>query len=132
MKKMTVRGFVMLFLALFAGCATIPVKPITQDDLPDLKGKWKGFRYGDTYTSPIEIEIFNENLEGRITFHETRFGTVDYPFFGRIEDGKLVMSWGKNAWVNLRLYKGGDKLQLKGEYQWWQWGGTMSLRKVLK
>src|SRR4030042_3387331 len=55
MKKMLIPGCTVLFLALvlLLSCATLPAKPITQADLPDLKGKWKGFyQYrGVSYTT---------------------------------------------------------------------------------
>lgn len=69
MKKIMIFGCLVLFLALVVllSCATIPVKFITQADLPDLKGKWKGLyqdRVTRTYIQPVELEIFNEDLKG--------------------------------------------------------------------
>jgi hypothetical protein len=65
-----------------------------------------------------------------MTFYGTTSGTVDYPFYGKIENGKLVCIWSKDQWVRLSFHKGDVKMELKGDYQWMQWGGTMSLRKV--
>ncbi len=103
MKKMIIGGFVMLFLALLAGCATIPVKPITQTDLPDLKGKWEGYYGGGNFRERIELEIINENLVGSITWHGTPSDTATTPFRGTIENGRLVYTWGGNNWVRLNL-----------------------------
>jgi len=59
MKKMLILGCLVLFLALVVllGCATVPIKSITQADLPDLKGKWKGFYQSrdGTYIQPVEL-----------------------------------------------------------------------------
>lgn len=132
MKKMIIKGFVILFLALIAGCASIPVKPIMQSDLPDLKGEWGGYYGGGNFRERIELEIFNEKLEGKITFHGTiPAGTVSMPFYGRVEKGRLVHTWGDN-WVKLSFHKGDGKMKLEGEYQVSQWSGTMSLRKIVK
>lgn len=133
MKKKIISGWLVLFwvsVALLLGCASIPMKPLSKDDISDLKGRWEGDRYGASYTHRTEIEIFDENLKGKITFYGTTSGTVDYPFYGKIENGKLVCIWSKDQWVRFSFHKGDVKMELKGDYQWMQWGGTMSLRKV--
>lgn len=133
MKKMRILGCLILFLVqMFLGCATIPIKPLSQSDLPDLKGRWEGVRHGTTYTLPTELEISNENLEGKIIFHGATAGTVSYQFYGKIENGKLVSSWGRDRWIKLSFRKGEGKMKLEGDYQWMQWSGTMSLHKVVK
>lgn len=133
---MIIGGFLVLFLVLILGCATIPVKPLTQSDLPDLKGEWEGYYGGGNFRERIELEIFNEKLEGKITFHGTvPAGTVSMPFYGKVEDGRLAYSWtysGSDNWMNLSFHKGDGKMKLEGEYRIRQWGGTMSLRKVVK
>ena len=62
MEKRTVLGWLIPFLAVvvLTSCATVPVKPITQADLPDLKGEWKGYYEEDTskITEPIELTIY--------------------------------------------------------------------------
>lgn len=138
MNRMMFLGLTILFLVLvvFEGCATIPLKPLSPSDGPDLIGKWRGERHGgssgSSYTHPVELEITNENFGGEITFHGTASGTVSYPFHGKVEDGKLVCYWGSGRWVKLNFHKGDGKFKLKGDYQWMQWGGTLSLRKVTK
>ncbi len=44
------------FVLALAMAATLPVKPITQADLPDLKGEWKGYYEEEAYrtTHPID------------------------------------------------------------------------------
>lgn len=130
MKKMMILGCLVLFLALILSCATM--KPLSQSDLSDLKGKWEGYYGGGSFREPIELEIFTENLEGKITFHGTiPAGTVSLPFYGKVENGRLVSSWGKD-WIKLSFHKGDGKMKLEGDYQISQWSGTMSLRKVVK
>lgn len=134
MKKRVFLYSIVLFLVpvVLLSCATVPVKSITQADLPDLKGKWQGYYGGGTFSQPVELEIFTENLEGKITFHGTiPAGTVSLPFYGKVENGKLVSSWGKD-WVKLSFRKADGKMKLEGEYQMSQWSGTMSLHKVVK
>jgi hypothetical protein len=131
MKRMIIGGFLMLFLASIIGCATIPVKPITQDDLPDLKGKWKGFyrdRITTTYVQPIELEI--EDIEdfkvkGKTIWSHADRPATSIPFVGKIENGRLI-----GGYINLSLRKGGGKMKLEGEYRIQQWEGTVSLNKI--
>ncbi len=122
----------LICLVLFGvalSCAT--TKPITQSDLPNLKGKWEGYYGGGNFREPIELEIINENLVGSITWHGTPQGTTTTPFRGRIEDGKLVYSWGENNWLRLSLYKSDDgKMKLEGNYRVHIWEGIVSLKKV--
>ena len=131
MKRMIIAGFLMLFLASIIGCVTIPVKPITQDDLPDLKGKWKGFyrdRITPTYVQSIELEI--EDIEdfkvkGKTTWSHADRPATSIPFVGKIENGRLI-----GGYINLSLRKGGGKMKLEGEYRIQQWEGTVSLNKI--
>lgn len=121
----------MLFWASVIGCVTIPVKPITQDDLPDLKGKWKGFyrdRITPTYVQSIELEI--EGIEdfkvkGKTTWSHADRPATSIPFVGKIENGRLI-----GGYINLSLRKGGGKMKLEGEYRLQQWEGTVSMNKI--
>lgn len=136
MKRIMILGCLILFMVpmILLSCATTPIEPLSVRDGPDLIGKWRGDRHGSSsggpYILPVELEIINENFRGEITFHGTSVGTVSYPFYGKIEDGRLVCYWGDGRWVKLNFYKGDGKFKLKGDYKWMQWGGTMSLRKV--
>jgi hypothetical protein len=137
MKKKVLFGVVTFLVPIaLLTCATIPVKPLTQSDLPDLKGEWEGYYGGGNFRERIELEIFNENLEGKAAFYGTiPGGTVSFPFYGKIENGRLVYSWsysGNDNWMKLSFRKGDGKMKLEGEYQIRQWSGTMSLRKVVK
>jgi len=124
-----------LSVALFS-CATIPIKPLAQSDIPELVGKWKGILDASSGSvssvQSTELEIFNDKLEGKWIIHGTSQGTVGHPFVGRIEDGRLVFSWEEDRWVKLSLAKSNGKIQLKGPFQWRQWQGTLSFQKVNK
>ena len=136
MKKMMILGCLILFLGsmVLLSCATIPIKPISQADLPDLKGKWKGLYQsrGGTYVQPVELEIediedFNRDFKVKgktIWSHADRPGT-SIPFVGKIENGRLI-----GGYINLNLLKGGGKMKLEGDYQILQYEGTISLDKV--
>jgi len=115
-------------------CATVPVKSISESDLADLKGKWKGTRYGLGYTAPTEMEIFNTTIpiSAAIPFYETRTGTFTSTLMGELQDGKLFLfSWSRDEyWLKLSLRKGNGKMKLVGAYQWGKYGeGTLSLSK---
>lgn len=137
MKRMVILGCLILFLAsmVFVGCASVPVKSITQDDLPDLKGKWKGFyrdRMTPTYVESIELEIediedFNGDfkVKGKTTWSHANRPATSIPFNGKIENGRLI-----GGYINLSLRKGGGKMKLEGEYRIQQWEGTVSMNKI--
>ncbi len=129
MKKM----WTVLFFALVVllSCATLPIKPITQADLPDLKGEWKGScdDRGGTYTQPIELTILDEKLNGSWTWHHANRPSETFPFYGKIENGKIVYSF-PGGRVNLSLRKGEGKMKLEGDYQADGGAGRMYLNKV--
>ena len=135
MKKRLTPGCLVLFSALVVllGCATVPIKSITQADLPDLKGKWKGVYQsrGGTYIQPVELEIFNEDLKGMITFGHANRPATSAPFNGKIENGRIVYSGGDIQYINLNFRKGEGKMKLEGDYLiQQQYEGTISLDKV--
>ena len=136
MKKMLIPGCTVLFLALvlLLSCATLPAKPITQADLPDLKGKWKGFyQYrGGSYTTvtlAVELEIFDEKLNGNWTWNHADRPPTSFPSNGKIENGRIMYSW-PGGQVNLGLRKGEGTMKLEGDYQFEPYEGTMYLNKV--
>lgn len=137
MKKMIAIGCMILFLVLmFLGCATVPVKSITQADLPDLKGKWKGVyqdRVRTTYIQPVELEIegFKDlTVKGKITFGHGDRPPTSIPFYGKIENGRMMFSWQGGQYINLGLRKAKGKMKLEGDYRIQQWEGTIYLDKV--
>lgn len=125
-----------LFLASVAllSCATIPIRPLSQSDIPKLVGKWEGVlnASSDSVSSEqsTELEILSEKLEGKWIIHGTSQGTIGHLFVGKIGDGRLVFSWEKDRWVKLSFIKSNGKMELKGPFQWGQWQGTLSFRKV--
>lgn len=138
MRRMMILGFAILFLVpvVFGGCATVPEKPITQNDLPDLKGEWKGVyqdRVRTTYIQPVELEIegFKDLIvKGEITFGHGDRPPTSFPFYGKIENGRMMFSWQGGQYINLGLRKGGSEMKLEGDYRIQQLEGTISLKKV--
>jgi len=132
MKKILILGGLVLFLALVVllGCATVPVKSVTQADLPDLKGKWIGnyTTQGFSDTLPLELQI-NENLQGTIVWGQFEGGNKSYPYYGRLENGRIVSYW-ENGHFIWNLRKGEGKMKLEGDWKSGKWGGTMFLYKV--
>lgn len=136
MRKMLIPGGMALFLAvvLLLSCATLAVKPITQADLPDLKGKWKGFyQYrGGSYTTStlaVELEILDEKLNGNWTWNRADRPPADFPSNGKIENGRIMYSW-PGGQADLGLRKGEGEMKLEGDYQFESHEGTMYLNKV--
>ena len=133
MEKRTVLGWLIPFLAVvvLTSCATVPVKPITQADLPDLKGEWKGFYEVENFniTYPIEMKIFSEQLNGSWTWDRANQLPYTGSFYARIENGRFISSLGNNE-VNLRLRKGEGKMRLEGDWKGGEYQGTMYLNKV--
>ncbi len=133
MEKRTVLGWLISFLAVVAltSCATVPVKPITQADLPDFKGEWKGYYEEEAtkFTQPIEMTIFEGGLSGSWTWHRANQLPNISSFYARIEDGRFISSWGTSQ-INLQLRKGEGKMRLEGDWKAGQWQGTMYLNKV--
>jgi hypothetical protein len=134
MGKMLNRGYTVLFLSLvvLVSCTTLPVKPITQADLPDLKGEWKGFYddRGGTYTQPIELTILGEELNGSWTWHHANRPSETYPFRGKIENGRIKVFHPGAGQINLSLRKGEGKMKLEGDYQFERAQGAIHLNKV--
>jgi hypothetical protein len=133
MEKRTLLGWLIPILAVVAltSCATAPVKPITQADLPDLKGEWKGYYEEETskFTQPIEMTVFGEGLSGSWTWHRANQLPNTSSFYARIQNGRFITSWGNNQ-VNMQLRKGEGKMRLEGDWKAEQWQGTMYLNKV--
>jgi len=125
----------LVFVLILVSCASIPLKPVTESDCQDLKGKWEGTRYGLGYSAATNLEIVNDTfpLIGLLTFYGTRVGTTKYILKGNLRDGKIYFLY-KNLEhykVELILYKEASRMELRGDYQWGPYGeGTISLKKV--
>jgi len=125
---------VCLMIVGLMGCSTIPVKPISQGDLPDLKGEWEGMRYGINYTAPTELKIIEVSplpLKAEVIFYRTWSGTVTSRLTGELKDGKLFfVARNKDYWLKLMLRSGNGKMELEGDYQWSIYGrGTVFFSK---
>ena len=98
--------------------------PITPENVKDLKGEWAGERHTKGLQLKTELTIANDQvpLKGELRFFDTELEKEHrVPFTnGRIEDGRLVVHWGDDTWINLELHKTGDRLRLEGEYLWQQ------------
>lgn len=138
MREILYRSLLFLLLGGLTSCTNIPIKPLAQSDIPELVGKWKGVLTASRFPESsiqsteqlTELEILSETLEGKWIIHGTSQGTVGHPFMGKIEDGKLVFSWGRDRWVKLGSIKRNSKTELKGQFQWEQWQGTLSFQKL--
>lgn len=130
----------MIFLLVIGfGCSTSYTQSITESDLSDLIGKWKGTMsvpyYGEkSVTAPkrptAELVILNSSLRGKLTRYFSKNQTKSIPFSGKIEDGKLVSYWKEGGWIKLNLQKNEGKLKLVGDYDFVKIAGSMSLEKV--
>ena len=63
-KKMKKALFLAMIIFLLISCATaiIPVKPISQADLKDLKGEWTGERHSQAAVNRTDLKIYNDSL----------------------------------------------------------------------
>jgi hypothetical protein len=136
MRRLMISNFLVLFLSsvVLFSCNTVSERPISQSDIPDLIGKWEGhYDPGDGFPKLVRMEILNDSLEGKITFHGTAptgAGPVPIAFNGKIENGRLSVSWEKDRWINMKLRKDGREMKLESNYQWSQYKGTFTLEKI--
>ena len=133
MKKIWIVSCMVLLFAFVGLLSCASVKPITQADLADLKGKWKGFYQDQSgyYRQPVELEILDEQLLGKFTWgHANRPATTTPPYNGKLENGRIIYSW-PSSQVNLNFSKGKTVMKLEGDYKIGQYPpGTISLEKV--
>ena len=117
MKKALFLAMVIVLASGFA-IAKSAETPITPADLTDLKGAWTGQRSGILGTFRTDLNIKNDSLplKGDITLHFQNISPKTFPFRGRIEDGRLKLSWNKRQGsADLRLRKKDDgSLKLTG------------------
>ncbi len=138
MRRFMVLNILALFLCsvgLF-GCGhnTVSETPISQSDIPNLIGKWEGkYDFGGAHPEVVTMQILNDSLKGEISFRSPSFAhpaTVGGPFTGKIENGRLAVSWEKDCWMNMKLRKDGREMKLEGNCQTPPDKGTISLEKI--
>jgi hypothetical protein len=117
-------AFFLVFIHLFS-CASIPITPITQENIGELEGTWKGTRKGTSSmgraSGPVTLTVHSvAPIEATMTFHETVVGDQRYWLRGEIEKGYLVGSMRglKSPSTRLGLHVREDgKLELHGTYE---------------
>jgi len=137
MRRFMILNFLVLFVSsvgLFScGHNTVSETPISQSDIPDLIGTWEG-RFEADVPRVVRVQILNDSLEGNISFrnptHEGAVPPVSIAFNGKIENGRLAASWEKDCWINMKLRKDGREMKLEGNYQTFQYNGTLTLEKI--
>jgi hypothetical protein len=142
MRRLMMLNVLALFLCsvISLGCeANSSERPISQSDIPDLIGTWEGRYSASSWASVIRVQILNDSLEGNISFHNpnpTKEGALppaSIPFNGKIENGRLVASGGKDFRIDMmKLRKDGREMKLVGNYQDQTSGysGTLTLEKI--
>jgi len=130
MRKLMVLNVLVLFLCsvISLGCSTGSERSISQSDIPDLIGKWEGRYDAGGWPELARMEILNDSLEGKIRFSPGV--TAPKAFNGKIENGRLVASWEKDCWINMKLRKDGREIKLVGNFQTSQYKGTLTLEKT--
>ena len=135
MKKLFFFAMVILLGASFVTAKTA-VKPITQDDLKDLKGEWRGERIGQLGgVHRTDLIIFNDSLplKGEVTLHFKGKAAKTWRWKGRIKDGRLIIFWAKKSRsLDLGLRKGNGKMELEGYIMDRGYRGQVFLKKVQK
>jgi hypothetical protein len=140
MRRLMMLNVLALFLCsvILLGCGTGSERPISQSDIPDLIGTWEGPYSGSSWASVIRVQILNDSLEGNISFRNpdpTKQGalpTTSIAFNGKIENGRLVASGGKDFRIDMKLRKDGREMKLVGNYQDQTSGysGPLTLKKI--
>ena len=121
MRKLMMLNVLALFLCsvILLGCGTGSERPISQSDIPDLIGKWEGRYNAGGWPQRVTVQILNDSLEGNISFStltsSSGSGFAANAFTGKIENGRLVISWKKDSWINMRFGK--EKMKLEGNIQ---------------
>jgi hypothetical protein len=116
-----------LFLVSVAllSCASVPITPITRENIQELEGTWKGTRKGTSSmgraSGPVTLTFHSTApIQATMTFHETAVGDQRYWLTGDIEKGYLVgtMRGLKAPSTRLGLHVREDgKLELHGTYE---------------
>jgi hypothetical protein len=130
MKRLMIALLAVFFI--LNACATVPKKPITPGDLPDLKGKWEGTRelfVGTVHTlTYAEMEIYNDTLplQGKITLHLYTGDIRTHAFENTqiTDQGNLIIGLPRGEKLDFILYKGEGKKTLYGSYDNREGGGV--------
>jgi hypothetical protein len=136
MRRLMMLNVLALFLCslILLGCSTGSEKSISQSDIPDLIGKWEGNYKAGEHTEMVTMQILNDSLEGKISFLSPYFAfppTAGGVFTGKIENGRLATSWGKDSSINImKLRRDGGKIKLEGDIQTPEHKGTLTLEKI--
>jgi hypothetical protein len=135
MRRLMMLNVLALFLCSLIplGCSTGSERSISQSDIPELIGKWEGNYKAGEHTEMVTMQIFNDSLEGKISFVNPYFAfppTAGGAFTGKIENGRLATSWEKVSWINMKLRKDGREMKLEGDIQTPEHKGTLTLEKI--
>jgi hypothetical protein len=125
---------------LLGACATVPVKPLSSNDLPLLKGEWGGTRellLGFTRTfAYVEMEIFNDTLpvKGKVVVYVREYGGTEprtYSFNdGTIDsEGNLIIKLPEENLMKVSFYSGEGKKTLYGNWAHKDQPGKIVLHK---
>jgi hypothetical protein len=125
-------------LLILSACATIPISPISQGDIPSFKGVWEGSRemiWGRFRSyDPAIMEVSNDAipLRGKLTIlfmegtdirvFEFDNGTID-------SQGNLVLPLKEDTRAVLSFHKGENKMKLDGYYYYGNYLGRLTLDK---
>jgi len=135
MKRVLSLAMIILFAAGLAYAKT-SIKPITEDDLKDLKGAWIGERIGHRGgAEQVDLFISNDSLplEGEVTLYWEKRSVAPrtWPCRGHIEDGRLIFVWAQdNRKMDLKLHTGDGEMKLEGHITDKGFRGTVFLKKV--
>jgi hypothetical protein len=129
MRRLMMLNVLVLFLGslVLFGCGGASERSISQSDIPDLIGKWEGRYSFSGFPELVRVEIFSDSLEGHISASSASKGKACN---GKIEDGRLVVSWEKDCWIKMKLRKDGRDIRLVGNIQTPQVKETLTLEKI--
>ena len=138
MRRLMILNVLVLFLCsvISLGCGAGSERPISQSDIPDLIGTWEGRYDAGGLPRVIRVQILNDSLAGNISFRNpTKEGAmppVSIAFNGKIENGRLAVSWEKDSRISMKLRKDGREMKLEGNYQDQvsQYSGPLTLEKI--
>jgi hypothetical protein len=138
MRRLMMLNVLALFLCsvISLGCGAGSERPISQSDIPDLIGTWEGRYPAGGLPRMMRVQILNDSLEGNISFRnpteEGAVPSVPIAFNGKIENGRLVVSWEKDLRINMKLRKDGREMKLEGNYQDQasNYSGPLTLEKI--
>lgn len=137
------KRLMIVLLAVFFilnACATVPKKPVSSSDLPNLKGKWEGTRelvIGFLRTFAFtEMEIFSDTLpvKGKVIIYVQEYiGTEPRTYMfddGEIDqEGNLIVRLPEDNLMKLSFYSGEAKKTLYGNFSHGRQVGKIVLHK---